>query len=155
MADLVTHLCSGLLPAAIFAPRWMGPVALGAVLPDLSGRVPQIVLSKFDGLPMGVVWAFDVAHTPVAQVLLCGIVAMAFATRRGAVFGALLVGVAAHFLLDVLQNHHGHGYHLLFPFDSGRYELGWIGSEATVAYAPWVLLCTLPVVGWRVWSRRH
>ena len=138
MADLVTHVCSGLLPAALVWPRAVVPLAIGTVLPDLSGRVPQMALVALDldvVLPGRVLWMLDVAHTPVAQALLVGLLAQAF-RDRGRVAGWMLVGVALHFALDVLQDHHGNGYYLLFPASVERWELGWIGSEATVAWAP-------------------
>ncbi|MCB9692994.1 MAG: hypothetical protein H6736_14380 [Alphaproteobacteria bacterium] len=158
MADLVTHVCSGLVPAALVWPRAVVPLAIGTVLPDLSGRVPQMALVALDldvVLPGRVLWMLDVAHTPVAQALLVGLLAQAF-RDRGRVAGWMLVGVALHFALDVLQDHHGNGYYLLFPASVERWELGWIGSEATVAWAPWALLFTVLAWGARLaWSRRR
>ncbi|MEZ4320169.1 MAG: hypothetical protein R3F61_22005 [Myxococcota bacterium] len=157
MADLVTHLGSGLLPAALLAPRLMGPLALGTVLPDATGRVPQMAFVMFDvPLPDAVLWAFDVLHQPLSQVLVVSAVAMLFAAvdRREAWLG-MLAGVALHFGLDILQDHHGQGYQLWFPLSVERFELGWIGSEATVHAAPWVGLATLVAVVWRLgWARR-
>ncbi len=159
VADLITHLATGLVPAALFAPRWMAPVAIGCVLPDATGRVPQMgfaILGRTVGLPIPdpVVWAFDVLHQPLPQVLCASIVALAFAAedRRTAWFG-LLLGVALHFGLDVLQDHHGQGYHLFFPASTERFELGWIGSEATVHVAPYVGVAMIAVVGWRLVRR--
>lgn len=151
MADLVTHVCTGLIPAALFFPRATVPLAIGTVLPDLTGRVPQmgLVLLKLDTvLPETVLWMLDVAHTPVAQ--LCLVVALAQGFReRWRVGGLLAVGVALHFALDVLQDHHGNGYYLWFPFSTARWEAGLIGSEATVAWAPWIALFTLIVLAAR------
>jgi membrane-bound metal-dependent hydrolase YbcI (DUF457 family) len=161
VADLVTHIASGLLPAALFAPRWMGPLVLGTVLPDATGRVPQMAFAILDrtvGLPMpdSVLWAFDVLHQPLPQVLIVSMVALAFAAedRRTAWFGMLL-GVALHFGLDILQDHHGQGYHLFFPASVERFELGWIGSEATVHIAPYIGAVTLVVVAVRLWQLRR
>ncbi len=119
-------------------------MALGAALPDLSGRVPQmgLVLLGLDRhLPSRLLWALDVAHTPIAQGLLVGVLTQIFADRREALRG-MGVGVALHFGLDILQDHHGNGYYLFFPFSTFRWELGWIGSEATVHVAPWLVLLT-------------
>lgn len=156
MADLVTHVCTGLLPAALFRPRLAVPLAVGTVLPDLTGRVPQMALALLDvRLPVRILWALDVAHTPVAQTLLAVALGQAVVARqRRETTAWLLVGVALHFALDVLQDHHGNGYHLGYPLTLTRYELGWIGSEATVAWAPWIALVTLAVWGARLKERR-
>lgn len=147
MADLVTHVCTGLLPAAVFWPRAVVPLAVGTVLPDLTGRVPQMGLALLEvDLPRRVLWALDVAHTPVAQVLLAGAVGqLMVAEQRRFATGWLWVGVALHFALDLLQDHHGNGYYVAYPFSMMRFELGWIGSEATVSWAPWVALATAVV----------
>lgn len=151
MADLVTHFCSGALVGLAVRPRLAGALAFGAVLPDLSGRVPQMALAILKlPIPDRVLWAFDVAHQPVAQVLLAGAIALAFrAEDRREVGLALLGGVALHFGLDVLQDHHGHGYQLFFPFSTARWEAALIGSEATVAWAPWLLALTVALALWR------
>lgn len=158
VADLVTHLSTGVLPAALFAPRYLGPVALGTVMPDATGRVPQMAFVILDvPLPNAILWAFDVMHQPVPQVLCASLVALAFAVEdRTRAWLGLLVGVALHFGLDVLQDHHGQGYFLLFPASLMRWELGWIGSEATVHVAPFVGLVTLGVVvGRLLWRARQ
>lgn len=150
MADLITHLCTGALPAALLAPRAVVPLCVGVTMPDLTGRAPQMLISILDlPLPNPVIWAFDVLHQPLPQTLLAGLFALAFhPTQQARVFGWTCAGVVLHFLLDVLQDHHGHGYYLAFPLSEVRWELGWIGSEATVPWAPWVLALT--VVAWVV-----
>lgn len=157
MADLVTHVCTGLLPAAVFFPRAVVPLAVGTVLPDLTGRVPQMGLMLLDiRLPNRLLWALDVAHTPIAQTLLAlalGQLLVDGQRTRGTAW--LLVGVALHFALDVLQDHHGNGYYVAFPFSLHRFELGWIGSEATVDWAPWVLLVTCVVGAGRLLIERR
>ena len=155
MADVVTHLASGVLPAALFAPRLLGPVAIGTVLPDATGRVPQIAIQLLSiPVPDAVSWGLDVLHQPLAQLLFAGLIALGFCERdrRAALLG-MVVGIGLHFGLDVLQDHHGQGYHLLFPLSVQRFELGWIGSEATVSVAPWIGAVTLVVVLWRLWRR--
>ena len=151
MADLITHLCTGALPAALFAPGAVVPLCVGATLPDLTGRAPQMVLSMAQlPLPNPLIWAFDVLHQPLPQLLLAGLFALGFQpAHQVRVFGWTAAGVALHFLLDVLQDHHGHGYYLLFPLSDWRWELGWIGSEATVDWAPWILALTLLAWGIR------
>lgn len=151
MADLVTHLCSGLLPGALLgAPRavWLG---LGAVLPDLGARVPGLALDllRRAGLPLptGLDTPLSVLHMPVG--IVCGAVlisALVHPAQRGAAVRWLLAGGLLHLAVDLLQDHHGHGYFLLWPLSSWRYELGWIGSEATVFAAP--ILAVITALAW-------
>lgn len=159
MGDLVTHLCTALLPAA-FLPRsrYVGVVALGTVLPDIGSRVIPIGLDRLFGsvLPDAVWYPFGVLHEPIALVLTCALLALVFVEeQRRAVFGALMLGCALHLGLDVLQDHHGQGYHLLFPFSWGRFELGWIGSEATVPVAGPLAGVTGLAWGVRWWRDRR
>ena len=67
--------------------------------------------------------------------------------HRRQVLIALLGGMALHMGLDLLQDHLGQGYLLGFPFVRGSFELGWIGSEATVPAAPFLL--ALAFWSWR------
>ena len=46
MGDLVTHLCTALLPKGVFGGRYVGSFSLGTVLPDLMARVPGITLQR-------------------------------------------------------------------------------------------------------------
>ena len=76
------------------------------------------------------------------------------AAQRWRALGLLLVGAATHIGLDVLQDHHGCGYALAFPLSSKVFELGWIGSQATVEWAPWLALITALAWGLRVMRTR-
>ena len=157
MADLVTHLCVGWLPCLALAPRWSLAVAFGTVLPDLSGRVPQMLLVRVRvPIPDRVLWMVDVAHTPFAQACLVVLLGAAFRVghRVRATVG-MAIGVVLHFALDVLQDHHGNGYYLLFPLNVERYELAWIGSESTTTAALPLLGLTLAVAGARGWRERR
>ena len=153
MADLVTHLCSALLPKAFTGGRHAGPFAIGAVLPDLTARVPAIAfdhLGRRTDVPEILQNAFDVLHMPVGMIAACVLLAWCFVPeQRGPVLGWLCAGSLLHLAVDLLQDHHGQGYYLLFPLTTWRWELGLIGSEATVAWAPWLALATAVAWGWR------
>lgn len=161
MADLVTHLCTALLPGSLLgAPRatWL---ALGAVLPDLASRVPGLLLdlvrSAGVDLPAYLHAPLSVLHMPIG--VLCGGVLLGplvHPTQRAQAVRWLIAGGMLHLAVDALQDHHGLGYFLFFPLNTGRYELGWIGSEATVAWAPWLALLTAVARGIRLlWLRRR
>jgi hypothetical protein len=146
VADLVTHLATALLPGALVG-RWIAPVAVGVALPDLGARVVPMGLEALQQLgapiPDGLILSFAVLHEPIPLALVCTtlVAAVARAERRRTLLG-LWGGCAVHQALDVLQDHHGQGYYLLAPFSLDRYELGLLGSEATVAWAPWLALAT-------------
>lgn len=153
MADLVTHLCSALLPGGLFRLRYTGVFTVGTVVPDLGSRLPGAVLELgMRGLglpiPVQVFHLFDIFHTPVGVLMTWLIAAFAFPEgHRKRVVAWGLLGSALHFALDLLQNHHGHGYVLFFPFSMERREIGWIGSEATVPFALPLALTTAAVWG--------
>ncbi|MCB9689459.1 MAG: hypothetical protein H6735_30760 [Alphaproteobacteria bacterium] len=140
MADLVTHACTALLPGAAFRSRAVGVVALGAVLPDLCGRVIPLgleLLGRAVPLPEWVTWPWTALHEPLGWSLTAGLLASSFVEgQRARAFRLLALGCTLHTLVDLLQDHHGEGYLLLAPLSVSRFELGWIGSEATV---PWAL----------------
>ncbi len=162
MADLVTHVCSVMLPGAFVPHRAVGTVAIGVALPDVFGRVVPLGLELAQtrglGIPDPLVWAFGAFHTPAGLLLTNAVLSQSFVRgQRTEAFVALTIGGTLHLLVDVLQFHHGRGYPLLAPFSWETFELGLIGSEATVDLA-------LPLLGltafvWAIrgaiaWSRK-
>lgn len=148
MADLVTHLCTALLPGALLRSRITPVVAFGTVLPDLFGRAVPLALERlYDRgwpVPPELLWPWTALHEPVGWMLVSACCASLFVERqRWRVFGALCLGGALHTGLDVLQDHHGEGYLLLAPFSTRDFELGLMGSEATVAVVGIVAAATL------------
>lgn len=153
MPDLITHGCLAyLLKVATGGPHRTTFLA-GTFLPDLLGRVPGLGLIALGGLGVPVpTWMsalWEPFHLPCGMLplalLLTGLVR---APARRAVFSNLLGGMALHLGVDLLQDHMGNGYLLLFPFSTMSWELGWMGSEDSVVLAPFLLLVTL-LVGWR------
>lgn len=155
MADLVTHLASALIPGVALRPHRAVLLALGTAMPDVVGRVPGLMAEGVERLggtqPPWLTHPFGIAHQPVGGVLLAALIAWILPARERPLATLLLCGgVLLHLGVDVLQDHHGFGYHLLFPFGTGRYELGCIGSEATVPWAPWLALASVGVWGIRL-----
>lgn len=159
MADLVTHAASVLLPCAWWRGRQVPVIMLGALLPDLAARLPSELL-EHGGRALGItlpdplLQCWTVLHTPAGTALVCLTVAHRFVeAERAPILRSLLLGSLAHYALDVLQDHDGRGYHLLYPLSLTDFELGWIGSEATVGWAPWLALLT--AVAWWWTGRRR
>lgn len=157
MADLVTHLCTALLPSIWLGWRYGGVLAVGSVLPDLGSRVPAMgleALGRLTGWPPPL-WSyqpFALFHMPVGMVLAAYLLAQLFhGAQRRDVFVWLCAGQALHLGLDVFQHHHGQGYLLLWPASRTPFEIGWIGSEATVSLAP--ALFAVTVLSW--WARQR
>lgn len=162
MADLVTHACTALLPGAFVRSRWTPVVTLGTVLPDALGRAVPIGLERAMSagapLPDVALVPWTALHTPLGCVLLSALLATGFLEpQRRTALGALLVGCALHFALDLAQDHAGEGYVLFAPFSVAQFELGWIGSEATVEIALPLLVVT--ALAWSpralAWVRRQ
>jgi hypothetical protein len=151
VADLVTHLCSALLPGAFLRGRLLPLVAVGTALPDLFGRAVPLALEAAAGagapVPPSLLWPWTALHEPFGWMAVGVALGAAFVEddRRAAIL-ALWSGCALHTLLDVLQHHHGAGYLLLAPLSAARFELGWIGSEVTVPLA--LPLAAVTVAAW-------
>lgn len=160
MPDLVTHLCSALLPGVGLRLDRAALLALGTALPDIGGRVPGIVLYGLGRLgvpiPDGIGLAFGVLHQPVGVSLLAAMLSFILPEReRPAATVALVGGALLHLALDLLQDHRGFGYALLFPLSTVRYEIGLIAPEATVPWAPALALLTALVWAVRLWRARR
>jgi hypothetical protein len=152
MADLLTHMATGLLFKAGTRGPYTAALVAGTVLPDLGARVPAIGFSALakSGLPIApeIPYAFEVLHMPLGMALLSLLIACFFREdQRVGVFFNLLGGCLLHLALDVTQDHLGVGYLLGFPFSTADFELGWVGTEATVLWAP--LFGLVALVLWR------
>lgn len=154
MADLVTHAAVGaLVKAASRGPHAAAFIA-GNMLPDILSRLPALVLGYIHQhvpLPHLLLYGWNPLHMPAGMILAAWLLALLFPVpiRRG-VFLNLLGGMALHLGLDLLQSHLGVGYALCFPLSHTTYELGWIGSEATVPVA-----LPLALFSWLVWRWRR
>ena len=160
MADLITHLCSVLLPASLCSIRWTGPLAVGVVLPDVLGRAPAMAVATFIQEPGPIsgflLTPFEVFHMPVG-ILLSALLVGCFTIRRDRfpMVCGLALGGLIHVALDVTQFHHNTGYPLLFPFSRVRFEAGIIGSETTVGWSGGLAALTAGAwwIRWKVRSR--
>lgn len=152
MADLVTHLATGLGFKGVTRGRNTSILLAGTVLPDVGARVPALLFSALGkaGIktPHELTFAFEILHMPIGIVLVCYAISLCFKARlRKSAFVNLLLGATLHLLLDLTQGHLGVGYLLAFPFSVSDFEFGWIGTEATVKIAPVVF--GMSVLFWR------
>lgn len=162
MADLLTHVLVGHICKRLSPWPAEGVLfAVGSVLPDLAGRVPRIALDLLD--PTGA-WAlppmaFDVwsaTHTPLTYLVLCLLLALwCPLSWRHVVWRNLALGGLLHLGLDFFQTHINPAtYRYLFPFSFAGWELGWVGTEESLAWIPWLVPVALFAEGRYRWRRR-
>jgi len=155
VADLVTHMATGLLVKAATRRGHTATLVLGTVLPDLVARAPGLVFARGReaGLAIPETWvhAPQVAHMPLGMLALTTLLALFFVEEeRFEAWRNLLGGCLLHLALDLGQDHMGVGYMLAYPFSTADFELRWLSSEATVWVAPWLG----PLSLWLWWKRR-
>lgn len=157
MADLLSHvLIAHVVKRLSPWPRGVLAFAIGTTLPDVAGRVPRVVLNILDrtgeaSLPplLGAVWG--VLHVPVPFVVLCTFLALLFPIQeqRVSLFRNLCLGGLLHLAVDFLQVHiDGGSYPIFFPVSIKGYELGWVSTEASLDWIPWLVPAALMAEGW-------
>ncbi len=122
----------------------LGPLVVGSMLPDLLARAAPLALQRLAArgvpVPPGLPAAFMPLHLPYGMVLCAYLLAqLAPARDRPRAFIAWGLGMGLHLLLDLLQDHQGVGFALLFPWSWKGYELPLYGSEASVMALPVLL----------------
>lgn len=146
MADLLSH---ALIAHTVkrLSPFGKGAYLffVGTLLPDVLGRAPRILLHMFtpkDWTVSPVVMElWNVAHTPIPFVVLMAAVAFLWPEKkRLKVFANLSLGGLVHIAVDVTQWHiEGNVYRLLWPISEKGYELGWVGTEASLSWIPYLI----------------
>lgn len=154
MPDLLTHAASALLWKAATRGPHVASFVAGSLLPDLLSRVPSIALTMVDQrlmrLPDTLLYITGPLHMPVGMALSAYGLSLLFdEAQRRAVARGLMGGMLLHLALDLTQFHYGVGYSLLYPLTKKTFELGWIGSEATVFIAVPALLLSIAALRWR------
>ena len=158
MADLFTHTCVAVLARLPQRhARWVATFVAGTCLPDIA-RVPAMVLTKarwtLPEIPEWRCYVWAPLHLPLGIAGGSYLVALLFPeVQRRRAFVELLLGGMLHLAVDLTQSHFGMGYLLFFPFSEWDFELGWIGSEATVLIVPWLVPLTAGLAWWRWRSR--
>lgn len=103
--------------------RYVALVMVGSLVPDL---FKVTILFDWMGYEVGEFLA--PLHTPAGSLLSASIISLLF-YRMVTVFSLLVVGVASHFVLDLLLGHVSGGMLMLFPFSWEGYQLGLIQSD--------------------------
>lgn len=163
MADLVTHGALALLlkrgQLGLLPDRalHLSSFVAGNLLPDLLARLPAMAFMAIQArgapVPPLLLHGWGVLHVPSGMVLAALALALLFPRdQQRAVFANLLAGMLLHLAVDLLQSHAGAGYLLAFPWSTTPFELGWIGSEATVFVAP-ALAAAAALAWWPVLAR--
>jgi len=140
MPDLATHVLvvSPFLRKLVRRPEL---VLLGAILPDLAGRLGIL-------LPDGefFFWMDTALHTPVAIGLVIYILAQLFPSeaRREAVV-LLGAGAATHFALDLLQKTVTFGNLWLFPLSMKSFQIPLIWGDESLFVLPVLIAINLVV----------
>lgn len=135
MPDLATHILA-VTPFLRKAARCPTLVLLGAVLPDLAGRLGIL-------LPDSVFffWMDTALHTPVSMALIIYILALLFPReRRTDVLACVGAGAAFHFALDLLQKTVTFGNLWLFPASLASFQIPLLWGDESLFALPFLVL---------------
>lgn len=151
MADLITHACAAVLFKAATGNRRTRTFVAGTLLPDVLARAPAMTLSRinavFEPLPDTLIYMWMPLHLPVGMIpAAVGLSLLSPPSQRRETCANLLGGMLLHLAVDLLQTHYAPGYRIFFPFSDVGVELGLIGSEDTVRFAPFLVVVTAIVV---------
>ena len=144
MPDLITHGASGLLLGIAWVRHRPAPLlatfVAGNLMPDLLTRVPAIMAGEIDAklvtLPRLLIYGWEPMHQPAGMAVAAVALSLLFEPAwRARVFVALYGGMLLHLLMDMFQFHEGAGHMLFFPVTTRSYEIGLVGSEASVFVA--------------------
>ena len=123
MPDLLTHVVVAWTLCTLLSFKWKqfnlqntAIVMVGALIPDL--YKVQLPLSYLNLNESIFIMPF---HLPVGSLLLAGMVSLFFRDRK-MIFFFLTLGVATHYLLDLLLVNLGGGMELLYPLSWERFS---------------------------------
>ncbi len=135
MPDWVSHLLIGLIFVELFNIRKKSLVLLGALMPDLISKLFLL----FFYLGFRNIVGLDSFHTPTVCFLMSIFISPLFRYERIRTIFLVNIGLATHFLSDLLIRHFTSGIRLLFPFSMGIYNVGLFWPEQSI----YVLMASL------------
>ena len=153
MPDWIAHITAAYILCAVLAFRYRQfntpntvLAMVGAVLPDLvkMGMIGDALAYSYWDL----LWPI---HLPAGSLLIAGMISLLFKERKTA-FLFLSLGVATHFILDLLLYNVSGGIALFFPFYWGMWQLDLFTTE-NYLFTLAVLLVALAVylISYRKW----
>lgn len=144
MPDLFAHFASGYLISRYSRLRTRTAlIVLGAVLPDLLTRLPEILLDRFLGL--NIYHAVEIFHSPTVLCLVAFVLSLLMDRGlRTNAFIWILFGSLVHVLLDLMQSQFGGGIYMpYFPFSFVKIEFGIFHFNASIVAFPVLLLIVI------------
>jgi hypothetical protein len=141
MPDLFAHFASGYLISRIPQLRmYTALLVLGAILPDLLTRVPEIVLDRILGI--NIYHAVEIFHSPAVLCLVSFAFALMMARNlRLNAFCSLLFGSLVHVLLDIMQFQFGDSVYMpYFPFSFAKVQFALFHFNASIQLFPLIAL---------------
>ena len=159
MADLLSHVLIGHIVKRL-SPWSSGALAfaVGSALPDVAGRMPRVALFLLErkgdlGAPPMAYDIWSASHLPIPYVVLCVLIALVTPSlHRKMVFRNVILGGLGHMAVDFTQTHIDPTiYRYLWPFTFEGMELGWVGTEASLAWLP----ALIPLAGLVEWRHRR
>ena len=122
MPDWLTHSLVGWITGKITKSQ-VELVIIGALIPDINKLA---IVSKFFGTNLDTL--FHPIHTPVGAFLIAGMITLFF-DKIKTTFSFLGIGIATHFILDLLLVNVSGGMTLLFPFSWEQSQLHLVRSD--------------------------
>jgi len=132
MPDLITHTLF-VYPLKKRFPKQIILLLSGAILPDVVGRIPGILIQN-----NSVVGNYQTSvHTPLVLILLVYSLSFFFPEKvRRDVFLFLSAGVFLHLFLDLFQRTNTYAYFWLFPFSLSWFQIPLIWPDETIFMIP-------------------
>ena len=143
MPDLFAHFASGyLLSYPGKFRRYNALFVLGAILPDVLTRIPEIIFERLLGLP--VFHFFNALHTPVGVIFASYILSFVFLEEeRKFAFTCFLSGSLIHIGLDLLQRQFYYAVYMpFFPFSMETFQWGFYHYNASLIFFLPLLILT-------------
>ncbi len=141
MPDLFAHFASGYLISRIPQLRmYTALLVLGAVLPDLLTRVPEIFFDRFLGL--NVYHAVEIFHSPTVLFLVAFALSLLMdRSLRFQAFSSIFLGSLVHVVLDLMQIQFGESVYMpYFPFSFAKVQFALFHFNASIQLFPLIAL---------------
>ena len=129
MPDWISHMLIALIIYEVFRFEKKSLVILGALLPDMLGKL-SLLVNVFE-LPYDVLyWIFTPFHTPLGCVLITFLIVHFFRYNQRKAFLYITAGWVSHLPFDLVNKHMLLGQNmLLFPVSWTNFRIGFAWPE--------------------------